>query len=525
MTGVRRRTDLESFTAGDRRSSPENSGLGINFETKTVVRAPKTGASAASTNPNPLLTAHTPALAAVLHGGPSPKTPKPSYAATLSAVSPIPFAIADLPLPFLEDGLISVRISEKPFLRGLERCKTNLIGRVNSPIKTPDLVHQLKQLWKGLDLWTVAPLGRGFFMIQFKNLVDMQRVWSLETVRLNSDMLRLIKWSPEFSPSTYKNTFAQVWVPFWDLGFAYWDQQTLFEIASGLSTPLKLDPRTKNSTVGLFAKVLVDIDFSQSLHDKLRITRANGEVVVIGVKYESEPDICSRCGMVGHVAGSCRSAAAEDIVAAVSKERGRSVERSELKRRRKNQSRKSQRHSQKHGVILRMVREPDDVTASLELTVTNLRNEVGDMRASSVLNDVETLTTAPFLTEAPVIMAAPVMDGLMEVAVPAQKSDSSDSVPPGFTRLEPENELQASSSTSTPVVSAAPPSIIVADCNQSDCQLGDRTEALEDEEFTPVLSKKSKKLQKQNEKTKNKIISHKPAGRALLRKGASLKCF
>ncbi|XP_062015804.1 uncharacterized protein LOC133732294 [Rosa rugosa] len=418
----------------------------------------------------------------------SPKTPKPSYAAALNADSPIPFAIADLPSPFLEEGLISIRISEEPFLRGLERCKSNLIGRVNSQIKTPDLVQQLKHLWSGLEQWTVAPLGRGFFMLQFKTLSDMQRVWSSGTVRLNSGMLRLIKWSPEFSPSTYKNTFAQVWVRFWDLGFAYWDQQTLFEIASGLGTPLKLDTRTKNRTIGLFARVLVDIDLSQSLHDKIRITRANGEVVVVGVEYESPPDICSRCGIVGHIAANCHAAPSESPEdAGVPTERGRSVARSTQKRRKKNKSR-SQRRSKL------------DPTSGLAPT----RNITSTVRAEAVTNTVE---------EAPLI--------------PENTIVSSDSVPPGFQRLVPEIEAQDSSSTSTPVVSAVAPPIVIADCNQTseDCPLEESTEVLEEGEFTPVLSKKSKKLLKQNDKTKKKVVSRKPSGRALLNKGANLKCF
>ncbi|XP_061999038.1 uncharacterized protein LOC133716345 [Rosa rugosa] len=456
-----------------------------------------------------------------------PKKQKSSYAAVLTEVSPISFAIADLPSPFFEDGLNSIRISEEPFLRGLERCKTNLIGRVNSPVKTPDLVQQLKQLWSGLDHWTVAPLGRGFFMLQFENLVDMQLVWSSGTVRLNSGMLRLIKWSPEFSPSTYRNTFAQVWVRFWDLGFAYWDQQTLFEIASGIGTPLKLDPRTKNRTVGLFARILVDVDFSQPLHDKLRITRANGEVVVIGVEYESEPDICTRCGIVGHVAGTCRSKAPDDTVAAIPNERGRSTERSDLKRRRNNRSRKSQHNSKHGGAIGRPVRarQPDDVTPTTATTAVILRHDVEDRMASSVLNNVEISTAAPTITAVPAFTATPIMDELAMAAVPVQQTDSSDSVPPGFTRMETESDIQPASSTSTPVVSSVAPPIIMADCNQRDCQMGVTTDLLEEGEFTPVLHKKSKKLLKQNEKAKMKIISHKPAGRALLRKGASLKRF
>ncbi|XP_061999085.1 uncharacterized protein LOC133716387 [Rosa rugosa] len=275
----------------------------------------------------------------------SPKTPSTSYAAILSDNSPLNFVIDDLPTPFEEEGLVSIRISEEPFRRGMERCKTNLVGRVTAPIRTPDLVQQLRKCWSSLGEWTAAPLGRGFFMLQFKTLTDMQQVWSMGSLRLQTGMLRLIKWSPSFSPSTYRNTFGQVWVRFWDLGFAFWDHQTLFEIAAGIGTPLKLDPRTKNRTVGLYARILVDVDFSKTPPDKLRITRANGEVVVVGVELESVPHVCSRCGIIGHIAASCRSMSLEEERLADTVARGRSTERSGSKKRNARRSRRSRRPS------------------------------------------------------------------------------------------------------------------------------------------------------------------------------------
>lgn len=189
--------------------------------------------------------------ASTADGGPSPPTvnPKPSFASILSKQSVVNFDLASLPIPFEENGLVSIQISEEPYLRGLERCRTNLIGRLTLPQncaapKSHELALRLRSKWPSLSPWTLAPLGKGFFMLQFKTLEDMQLVWSLGSVNLNPGILRLIQWSPTFSPSTYKNTFAHVWVRFWDLGYAYWEHQTLFEIAKGVGMPVKLNSKT-----------------------------------------------------------------------------------------------------------------------------------------------------------------------------------------------------------------------------------------------------------------------------------------
>lgn len=243
---------------------------------------------------------------------PLPSPMKPTFASILnSEPPPLGFCIDDLQPPFLENGLVSVCISEEPYLRGLACCKTNLVGRLvlaskTPPLKSHELMQQLWALWPSLSNWSVSPLGRGFFMLQFQSMEDMQKIWSLGSISLQWGVLRLIKWSPNFSPSTYKNTFAQVWVRLWDLGFDFWEQQTLFEIARGIGVPLKLDQRTVDRSVGLYDRVLVDVDLSQDLPQQLRVTRSTGQQIVIGVEFEALPSVCSKCRIVGHQSATCR---------------------------------------------------------------------------------------------------------------------------------------------------------------------------------------------------------------------------
>ncbi|XP_062020937.1 uncharacterized protein LOC133737388 [Rosa rugosa] len=223
---------------------------------------------------------------------PSTLNPKPTFASVPARDQPLGFAIDDLPLPSLNDGMVTVQISENSFLRGLDKCKTILVGKLLSPPngimpRAHELAQRLKLFWNSVSNWSVAPMGKGFFMLQFQSIDDMQRICSLGSISLNPGIMRLIKWTPDFSPSSYKNTFVQIWVRFWDLGFAYWDQQTLFEIARGIGTPIKLDPRTANRSIGLYARVLVDVDLSMPLRDKIKVARAQGLSTVASVEYES----------------------------------------------------------------------------------------------------------------------------------------------------------------------------------------------------------------------------------------------
>lgn len=100
---------------------------------------------------------------------------KQTFAATLNCDSPLHYAIDDLPSPFVDYGIVSLRISEEPYLRGINKCKTMLIGSISpsskaSPLKSHELVKQLRPLWSSLRPWTINTLGKGFFALRFQTL-------------------------------------------------------------------------------------------------------------------------------------------------------------------------------------------------------------------------------------------------------------------------------------------------------------------------------------------------------------------
>lgn len=386
--------------------------------------------------------------------------------------------------------MVTIRISEASYQRGLENCKTNLVGRVSlhrnqPPTKAHELASQLRSYWPQVTNWTVAPLGKGFFMLRFQSVEDMQRIWSLGSVNLRHGVIRFIKWTPSFSPSTYRNTFAQVWVRFWDLGFAYWDHQTLFEIAKGVGTPIKLDPRTQNRSVGLYARILVDVDLSRPLLTRLRVNRENGDTVVLGVDYESVPVICAACNNIGHNASTCN--VRQPVVVPAE-----NVPSSNPK------------------VV--------DISGDLDRGRSAFRSQRTYRKASS--------STRRSPRRAKIPQPAQVVEPRHQPA-PAHSS-SSLSVPPGFRRasLEPIATTSTTFLTGT-ALSVSPsveinsaPIIPVLDADFS--LVGDK----EDGEFSPVVSKKTKKLSKLAEKSKRKPLTRKPSSvHALLHKGSKHKLY
>ncbi|KAK9904621.1 hypothetical protein M0R45_000539 [Rubus argutus] len=231
-----------------------------------------------------------------------------SYAsvATQAAIS-----ISDLPLPVIHDGKTIVTISEDGYQAGMEKCRHMLLGRLqlasnDKPYSPSDLQRKLGLLWGDLSCWKLIPMGKGFYSFSFATEEAVSRVWAKGAIALKPGTMRFMKWVPNFSPANQRNTNAQVWVKFWNLGLEFWEPRTLFEIASGVGVPVKIDPNTLDRKFGLFARVLVDVDLSSDLPVELVVRRKNGESIAQGVEYEQLPDICSHCGNVGHRVAACK---------------------------------------------------------------------------------------------------------------------------------------------------------------------------------------------------------------------------
>jgi len=58
-------------------------------------------------------------------------------------------------------------------------------------------------------------------------------------------------------------TRVKIWIRIMDLPQKFWQDQTLFEIASGVGTPLTLDDPTQNMIFNHYARILVDMDLSK----------------------------------------------------------------------------------------------------------------------------------------------------------------------------------------------------------------------------------------------------------------------
>ncbi|GAU22855.1 hypothetical protein TSUD_282220 [Trifolium subterraneum] len=72
-----------------------------------------------------------------------------------------------------------------------------------------------------------------------------------------------------------------------------------------LGCPLALDEATKKRTFGHFARILIDVDLSSNLHERILVERNDFDFYA-DVEYENIPPFCNSCQIIGHSVNNCK---------------------------------------------------------------------------------------------------------------------------------------------------------------------------------------------------------------------------
>lgn len=240
-----------------------------------------------------------------------PKASK-TFAQILSSVCEIP--PSQLQQPCVKGNDLAILIPEEDYMANVDDCKLNLQGRViwpkgAAPLTVFALKNKLSVYCKNLSKWGVSSLGRGYYEFVFSSLEDVNRVRSIAAWNLNPGMLKLFSWSRDFNSKSQKNSNAQVWVRFYGLSQEYWSKNILFTIAGSLGSPIGTDANTSKPrierTFAQYARVLIDLDVSQTIRHKLLVER-KGFAFFIDVVYENLLDYCTNCKSIGHYVDICK---------------------------------------------------------------------------------------------------------------------------------------------------------------------------------------------------------------------------
>lgn len=206
-----------------------------------------------------------------------------------------------LEFPNGEDGepVITIENEVLDVMNGMwKQCMlAKVLGR---NVSLSVLSKRLKEMWKPRGEFFVLDLPRQFFMIRFELEDEYLMALTGGPWRVFGSYLMVRAWSPEFDPLQDEIVTTPVWIRLSNLPVNFYHKAILLGIASGLGKPLKVDLTTLNFERARFARVCVEVNLKKPLKGTVLI---NGERYF--VSYEGLSNICSICGLFGHMVHHC----------------------------------------------------------------------------------------------------------------------------------------------------------------------------------------------------------------------------
>ncbi|XP_069154420.1 uncharacterized protein [Solanum lycopersicum] len=104
-----------------------------------------------------------------------------------------------------------------------------------------------------------------------------------------------------------------LWVNFPKLPLNCWGVGSLSRIASAIGVPLFADECTTKQTRISYARMLVEVNVTKAIPQKITVVDPNGKTFMQDVELEWRPQYCDKCQKIGHVCPIIQSTEQEKV--------------------------------------------------------------------------------------------------------------------------------------------------------------------------------------------------------------------
>ncbi|KAL0922396.1 hypothetical protein M5K25_006379 [Dendrobium thyrsiflorum] len=159
---------------------------------------------------------------------------------------------------------------------------------------------------------SVTLLDQSHILIKLSNDLDYCRVFCHRSYIVFNSYMKLTKWTP-LTDVGIELPVIPIWVSFPQLRPHLYSPRILHGLATIFGKPLKIDSATSVGSRPSMARVLVELDITESYPNKVWIGPENLGYVQ-QVVMEDFPPFFASCKCIGHVVGNCRPLSSADPI-------------------------------------------------------------------------------------------------------------------------------------------------------------------------------------------------------------------
>ncbi|XP_062114133.1 uncharacterized protein LOC133825166 [Humulus lupulus] len=163
----------------------------------------------------------------------------------------------------------------------------------------------IKRIWGHLEIAQVARMTMGLIMVRFNDDATRDQVLESGVLQFDRKPVIIRPWITDLNTLKLVQS-VPLWIRLHDLGLQYWGNKSLSALVSIVGKPIMVDQHTRDRTRVQFARVLVEMDITDSPPRIIQFLNEHGQLVEQGIDYEWLPMKCKHCSGYGHLMAECR---------------------------------------------------------------------------------------------------------------------------------------------------------------------------------------------------------------------------
>ncbi|XP_050222146.1 uncharacterized protein LOC126672240 [Mercurialis annua] len=214
-----------------------------------------------------------------------------------------------------DEDLVVCDLGEKARNVGESKIAHSLVGKVLSTKKVnrEGFISAANYLWRTLKPMVVESVGENMFVVHFESLEDRRRIMGGGPWRFQELLIVLEAPTGLGNYSTMKFDKTSFWVQIHNLPLMGMTREAGLSLGAQIGEVEEVDPGATGDCLGKYLRVRVKMDITKPLKRGLKVKlEAEGAPTVIMLKYERLPDLCMKCGIIGHPILECSIPGKED---------------------------------------------------------------------------------------------------------------------------------------------------------------------------------------------------------------------
>ena len=152
----------------------------------------------------------------------------------------------------------------------------------------------------------VTLTGKNIFIFGFELESDMQQVFYKRPWTIKGAHLILKEWNPDLAWDEVDFKWSTFWIQVHGVPRSWKSKENLKLIGKEVGIVKEVELNEENVHLwNRFIRVRIDIEVSRPLKSGIFLPRRGLKDLWIGLKYEKLPDLCLKCGIMGHESKFC----------------------------------------------------------------------------------------------------------------------------------------------------------------------------------------------------------------------------